>query len=377
MTIHFKAMLLALSAPVIFGFLAGNVAAQSSGPAALAAKQEIKSQVLAAMSDGKITAAERRDILSQAKDILSAKEYVGLVNTINRLSPPDYSVPEDLGYNPPAVDRQLMASFPTPDLSKLDKLKLGESLSNQSLVKEIIPKQTIIVKEATPKQTYIVKEIITKQTVVEASPPSQSVAKATTAKQTVAKAATPKQTVAKAATPKQTVAKATTPKQTVAKATTPKQSVGKTAKSSAAAKTADVVIIPPPPPLQEDNNQPNPSTVGRVQKPAKAENPAPPMPPPVERSQTRSAPAEKPVQQKISTTPMKRPATADQVTIKQPVGLLNVAERSAVTHFYADYSVPVLTTPAAALLTDRNSNTIQATYDQPLEPESGRNIIRQ
>jgi hypothetical protein len=369
MTIQFKTMLLALSTPVIFGFLAGNVIAQSSGPAALAAKQEIKSQVLVAMSDGKITAAERRDILSHAKDILSAKEYVGLVNTINRLSPPDYSVPEDLGYNPPAVDRQLMASFPTPDLSRLNKLKLGEALSNQSLVKEIMPKQTYVVKETTPKQTYIVKEIITKQTVVEAAPPSQTVAKATT----------PKQTVAKAATPKQTDAKAAQAQQIVAKAITPKQSVGKTAKpnaANAAAKKADVVIIPPPPPLQEDTNQPNPSTVGRVQKPAKAENPAPPMPPPVERSQTRSAPAEKPVQQKISTTPMKRPATGEQVTIKQPAGLLTVAEPSAITHFYADYSVPVLTTPAAALLTDRNSNTIQASYDQPLEPESGRNIIR-
>ncbi len=101
------------------------------------------------------------------------------------------------------------------------------------------------------------------------------------------------------------------------------------------------------------------------------------MPPPVERSQTRNAPADKPVQQKISASPMKRPATGDQVAIKQPAGLLNVAERSAITHFYADYSVPVLTTPAAALLNDRNSNTIQASFDQPLEPESGQSIIRQ
>ena len=74
---------------------------------------------------------------------------------------------------------------------------------------------------------------------------------------------------------------------------------------------------------------------------------------------------------------MKRPETGDQVAIKQPAGLLNVAEKSAITHFYADYSVPVLTTPAAALLTDRNYHTIQASYDQPLEPESGQNIIRQ
>jgi hypothetical protein len=244
---------------------------------------------------------------------------------------------------------------------------LGESLSNQSFAKEIMPKQNLIVKQTTPKQTYIVKEIITKQTIVEAAPPNQS----------VVKAATPKQTVAKAATPKQIVAKATTPKQTVAKATTPKQTVAKTAKPNAAAKTADVVIIPPPPPLQEDDNQPNSSTVGRVQKSAKTADPAPPMPPPVERSQTRSATADKPVQQKISTSPMKRPAAGDQVTIKQPAGLLNVAEKSAITHFYADYSVPVLTTPAAALLTDHNCNTIQASFDQPLEPESGQNIIRQ
>ena len=67
----------------------------------------------------------------------------------------------------------------------------------------------------------------------------------------------------------------------------------------------------------------------------------------------------------------------DQVAIKQPAGLLNVAERSAITHFYADYSVPVLTTPAAALLSDHNSNTIQASFEQPLEPESGQSIIRQ
>jgi len=362
-------MLLALSVPVIFGLLAGNIAAQSTGPAALAARQNIKNQVLAAMSDGKITPDERRDILSHAKDILSAKEYVGLVDTINRLSPPDHSVPEDLGYTPAVVDKQLMAKFPTPDLSWINKSKLGESLSNskESFLKEIMPQQTVGVKKTTPKQTYIVKEIITKQTVVEAAPPNQSVAKATTTKQTVVKTATPKQTVVKTVTPKQTVVKATTPKQPVAK----------TAKPNATVKTADVLIIPPPPPLLEDNTQPNPATVGRVQKPPKTEDPAPPMPSPVERSQTRSAAADKPVQQKIPASPMKRPATGDQVTIKQPAGMLNAAERSPITHSYADYSVPVLTTPAAALLIDRNCNTIQASFDQPLEPESGQSIIRQ
>ncbi|MGA2796008.1 MAG: hypothetical protein ABSE63_00370 [Thermoguttaceae bacterium] len=336
MTIHFKTILLALSALVVFGLLAGNIAAQSSGPAALAAKQKIKNQVLAALSDGQITPDERRDILSHAKNILNANEYVGLVETINRLSPPDQSVPEDIGYTP-LVDKQLMANFPAPDLSRLNKSKLGEALSNQSFVKEIRPKQNFVVKETTPKQTHIVKEIITKRTIVEDAPPNQS----------------------------------------VAKATTPKQPIGKTAKPKAAAKTADVVVIPPPPPIQEDDNQPNPSTVGRSQKSAKADNPPPPMPPSVERSQTRNAAPDKPVQQKISTSTIKRPSSGDQVDIKQPVGLLNIAERSAITHFYADYSVPVLSTPAAALLTDRNSNAIKASFDQPLEPESGQSIIRQ
>ena len=142
MSIHLKSMLLALAAPVVFGLLASNIAAQSTGPAAFAAKQEIKNQVLAAMSDGKITPNERRDILSHAKDKLSANEYVGLVNTLNRLSPPDRSVPEDLGYTP-AVDKQLMANFPAPDLTRLAKSTLGETLSNQSLVKAIMPKQNV------------------------------------------------------------------------------------------------------------------------------------------------------------------------------------------------------------------------------------------
>lgn len=55
MPVHFKTILLPISAAAIFALLAGNLAAQSTGPAALAAKQHIRDQVLAAMSDGKIT----------------------------------------------------------------------------------------------------------------------------------------------------------------------------------------------------------------------------------------------------------------------------------------------------------------------------------
>jgi hypothetical protein len=384
MPIHIKTMLLWLSVVAALGFAAGNSAAQSTGPAAFAAKQKIKNQVLAAMDDGKITSDERRNILSHAKDILSAKEYVGLVETINRLSPPENPVSEELGYTP-VVDRKLMAKFYTPDLSRLEKSKAGEAVANQSFVKEItpdpsfvkeimpnpsflakimpkqsflnnhIPNQTNVVKETAPK-TYIVKEIITKQTIVSTMPPNQSVVKESTPKQTVVKAATSKQTVVKAATPKQTVVKESVTKPVV-----------KTTKPSGTAKTANVVILPPPPHQQKNNSQPNPSTVGKVQKTPKSNDPAPPMPV-AGQSQTRNTAADKPVRQKMVESPKEQAETGNQAAIQQPTGLLREAEKTTITHSYADYSVPVLTTPAAALLNNPN-NTIQASFDQPLEPD--------
>ncbi|MGD0654267.1 MAG: hypothetical protein ABSA16_07990 [Thermoguttaceae bacterium] len=384
MPIHIKTMLLGLSVAAALGFAADNSAAQSTGPAALAAKQKIKNQVLAAMDDGKITEDERRNILSHAKDILSAKEYVGLVETINRLSPPDHPGSEELGYTP-VVDKQLMAKFYTPDLSRLEKSKAGEAVANQSFVKEItpdpsfvkeimpnpsflakimpkqsflnnhIPNQTNVVKETAPK-TYIVKEIITKQTIVSTMPPNQSVVKESTPKQTVVKAATSKQTVVKAATPKQTVVKESVTKPVV-----------KTTKPSGTAKTANVVILPPPPHQQKNNSQPNPSTVGKVQKTPKSNDPAPPMPV-AGQSQTRNTAADKPVRQKMVESPKEQAETGNQAAIQQPTGLLREAEKTTITHSYADYSVPVLTTPAAALLNNPN-NTIQASFDQPLEPD--------
>jgi hypothetical protein len=375
MPIHIKTMLLWFSVAAALGFTVGNSAAQSTGPAALAAKQKIKNQVLAAMDDGKITEDERRNILSQAKDVLSAKEYVGLVQTMNRLSPTDHPGSEELGYTP-VVDKQLMAKFYTPDLSRLEKSKAGEAVANQSFVKEImpdpsfvkeimpnpsflakimpkqsflkdrIPNQTHVVKETAPK-TYIIKEIITKQTIVTTTPPNQS--------------------VVKESTPKQTVVKAAIPKQSVVKESAPKQSVVKTTKPSATAKTANVVNLPPPPHQQNNNSQPNPSTVGKAQKTPKSNDPAPPMPV-AERSQTRNTAADKPVRQKMVESPKEQAETGNQATIQQPAGLLREAEKTTITHSYADYSVPVLTTPAAALLNDPN-NTIQASFDQPLEPD--------
>ena len=354
MPVHFKTILLPISAAAIFALLAGNLAAQSTGPAALAAKQHIRDQVLAAMSDGKITPDERRNILSHAKDILSAKEYVGLVNTMDRLSPPDKSVPEDIGYTP-VVDKQLMANFPAPDLPWITKSKLRETLSQQPIVKELMPKQWNIAKATAPKQTFIVKEIITKQTVVSAAAGDHTDANASASNQAVAKTAASKQKVVKAAASKQPAAK--------------------TAKSIAPANAPGVVIIPPPPPLDENNSRPLASTAGNAQKPAVPADPSAPLPP-AEQYQTRNSAADKPIRQKLTEGLKKQPAPGDQVTIRQPASLFNVAEKSATTHFYADYSVPVLTTPAAALLSDRSSNTVQASFDEPLKPESGQSIIR-
>jgi hypothetical protein len=263
------------------------------------------------------------------------------VETINRLSPTERAVPEDLGYTP-VVDKQLMAKFPAPNLPLIAESKLPSAIAKQSFLKNIIPKQTSVATEKSPKQTYIVKEIITKQTIVSTTPPNQSVVKETK--------------------PKQSVVKATTPKQTVAKTTKPTV-------------TSKVVIIPPPPP-QKNNDQPNISTVSKVQnKIPKSDDPTPPLPQ-AGQSQTRNAAADKPVQQKTAESPKKRILAGDQVTILQPLEFLNEAEKSAITRSrsYADYSVPVLTTPAAAFLSDRN--TIKASFDQPLEPEFGQSIIR-
>jgi hypothetical protein len=361
MLVHFKSIFLPVSAMAIIGILAGNIAAQSTGPAAFAAKQDLKNRVLAAMSDGKISSAERTEILSSAKDILSAKEYVGLVTTMNRLSPPDKSVPQDIGYRAKPVDKQMMANFFAPSIPWLDKSpNLAEALSERPILSEFIPKQSTVVVKTAPKQqqqrTYVVKEIITKQTIVSAVPAGQTEPELSAVKQAVALAPAPKQKVAKAAA---------------------KQPAAKTAKSAPAAKAANVAIIPPPPPLAEEEKKPLAATSrSNVQKPAKPAKPADPLAPlPPAEQQTTNSSGEKPAHQKLSEGPKKQPAV-DQVTIRQPASLLNVAEKSAATHFYADYSVPVLTTPAAALLSDRTTNTIQASFDEPLEPEAGPGIMR-
>ncbi len=351
MTSHIKSLLFGVSALAVIGFLPSNSAAQSTGRAAFAAKQQIKEQVVAAMADGKITQDERRDILVKAKGSLTAEEYFGLAQTMNRLSPSDRPTPENLGYAP-YIDKQHMASFPAPDLSWIEKSPVSRAFSQQSFVKNLVPKQ-LSPKETITKQGYLVRETITKQTIVkETIPGNQAIAKQTGANQSVAKA--------------------TVARQTVVKAAAPKESVGKTTRPNATAK----VVLLPPPPRETTNKQSQPSSVSRIQSQRPESNmPAPPMPP-VEQSQTRNTAANKTAQQKAAEIPKKRPATSNQVTLQQPMQLLNEAEKSSIKNSYTDYSVPVLTTPAAALLSDRN-HTIQASYDETLEPEPCQGIIRQ
>jgi hypothetical protein len=59
------------------------------GRTALAAKQRIKTEVQDALADGKINRLERAEILAGAKEVLTVKEYEGLIATMNRLSPPE------------------------------------------------------------------------------------------------------------------------------------------------------------------------------------------------------------------------------------------------------------------------------------------------
>jgi hypothetical protein len=252
---------------------------------------------------------------------------VGLVETLNRLSPPDRATPENLGYAP-FTDKQLMAQFPTWDLSWIDKTPVVNAIEKLSLPKLSSSKGTI------PKHSYVVKEIITKQTIVRES----------------------------------------TPNGTVVKATPPKQTVVKTTKSDATSK----VVVLPPPPQRKNNKQADPSAIGKAQnKIQKSDVPAPPMPP-AEQAKTRNTNSDKAVQQKVAESPKKRSVTGDQATIQQPAQLWDKAEKTSIKRSYNDYSVPVLTTPAAAMLSDRMSGAVTASFEQPLEPdESSQSIIRQ
>jgi hypothetical protein len=84
----------ALVAVCALSILAAPASSQTpGGRTALAAKQRIKTEVQDALADGKISRLERAEILAEAKEVLTVKEYEGLVATMNRLSPPEQATP--------------------------------------------------------------------------------------------------------------------------------------------------------------------------------------------------------------------------------------------------------------------------------------------
>jgi hypothetical protein len=363
MRMGMKVLLLCTSVGVFVGLASNTNSAQPSGPGAFVAKQRIKAEVLSAMDDGKMSQKERRDILENAKDILSAQEYVGLVQTINRLSPPDSNIPEEIGYAP-TVDKQLMAKFPTVDIPWVDKLSKSDGALKQALVKNV-----------TPKREYVVKEIITKHTIVKETAQQQSIAKNAALKKSVVHKTTPKQIVTKIAAPKQPATKVASQKAGVAYVASTTQPA---AKKALPAKADSKVVILPPPPEQKTIKQPKPSSVSKAQTSApKFEQPTPPLPPAVS-PQSPSAAVERLQPLKTTDNRIRRDPAVEQATLQQPAGMWSKGERSAIRNVYTDYNVPVLNTPAAAMLYDGNTITIKATFDQPLQPdESSPGIIRQ
>ena len=83
-----------LTTVLALGFLPSQAFSQTAGGrTALAAKQHLKTEVQNALADGKISNLERSEILAEAKEILTVKEYEGLKATMDRLSPPEKAAP--------------------------------------------------------------------------------------------------------------------------------------------------------------------------------------------------------------------------------------------------------------------------------------------
>jgi hypothetical protein len=327
--IHIKSILFGLLTAAVFSVLASNGFAQHSGPAALAAKQAIKNQVVAAMSDGKITEAERRSILLKANEVCSEREYMGLVDTMNRLSPPENVTPESSGHAR-YVDKQLIAQFPSGDIPLLD------NLPNQLPILKSYSKQ-LAARDPMPKQNYVVRETVTKQPMVQKTVPYQSFAQTTTTKPSGVKSITSNKVVAKPTVQTQ---------------------------------NASQKAVSLPSPLTQQRDIKRVSTlydqvdnkISKIDKSASDKSAT-------ETRQTGSETNVKSVKSNVVKSQKKQPVTGNGVSLQQPDKLWDKAEKSAIRTMYTDYSIPVLNTPTAALLTDGNGNTIRTSYNDLLGPE--------
>jgi hypothetical protein len=300
MPIRMKTLLLSIS--LVVGFAGGIGFAQSMGPAAFAARQHIKDEVLQAMNDGKISATERIDILSEAKEILNPQEYAGLVRTIKRLSSSkpgsqststaDIAKPHSIVSSQPAV-RRFISEIPYVEESQL----------------KLPPVRNML-----PRLTYV-------------KPPEMSVA--AEADRVVARLP----------------------------------------------KLYNTYLEPPSWIKESEEALKTHKTKTSPQSLAKSKTKS--------KSQPRIVASEIPVKPKKSVQNLKGPSsTYKQVTIKEPEMSWKIAERPIIVRPHIDYSVPVLTTPAAAQLyvPARESdpiNTIKVSFDEPIAPEPSNVLIRQ
>jgi len=84
----------ALVGMFLVGGVVGDVLAQSSGRAAVAAKQKVRTAMVRALADGKLTRIERHSIMLKGKAALSPSELANLQSTLDRAASRTSAVPE-------------------------------------------------------------------------------------------------------------------------------------------------------------------------------------------------------------------------------------------------------------------------------------------
>jgi hypothetical protein len=166
--IHVFAFALTLMLPAIPAF-----SQVSGGRAALAAKQHLKTALVDAMADGKISVVERADILSEAKETLTVKEYETLKSTMDRLSPVEKKstavakrAPKDKAMVASATEKssptffgQMLSRVPyMDDFSSGPRPELTKTPASIPYIKTsdpyVAPSQKALAK-TTPKDTYL------------------------------------------------------------------------------------------------------------------------------------------------------------------------------------------------------------------------------
>ncbi len=360
MPIRMKTLLLGLSVAVIVGLAWGSSFAQSMGPAALAARQHIKDKVIAAMEDGKISTAERIEIFAKAKEILKPEEYAGLMCTIERISPSESVTHSNTSSSRAAAkgagakQSNKVASaeiVKKPNSTASNMMSQGPS-SNPSTANHLVRLPYI---DEVQLQTPLMGKMLPRNTYVK--PPEMDVA--AQADKLAARLPNffnvyfdfePAPTQSKQPS---NLAKQNKPKATLAaKEKSPTQVASATKKEKPSAQVVSAKKqVKQKTHVELSKNSPVTNAQAAIQGPA----------------------ALKPQLD----SPRNPPVTNEQAKIQEPGTLWNKAERPVTARRYADYSVPVLTTPGAAFLSaDKKNSAVKVTYDQPLAPDPDAYLSR-